>query len=317
MKKTVFAIMAFVMFLTFAGEFRAASAADLKKLDITYVKSPLNIPSIVQKRMELFEKEFGPRGITIGHPEITAGPKQTQAMAAKSVDFANCVGGTSVIIAASQGLDIKIIGIYGRSPKAFTLLVTDPAVKSIADLKGKKIAGPKGTVLHQLLVAALLKEGMTYDDVQHIEMGIPHGVAALFGGSIDGALAAGPSVADALDKGARVLFTGEGLVDATTVVAVRGELLRTSPEIVRDFVKVRRESIYFMKTNSDEAYRLTAEETGLSVEKVREMAPLYDFTPDVLPSDVEELKRTHDFLLDAGLITKAIDVETIIEAVKP
>ncbi len=186
------------------------------------MKSPLNIPSIVQKRMELFEKEFGPAGIAVGHPEITAGPKQTQAMAAGSVDFANCVGGTSVIIAASQGLDIKIVGIYGRSPKAFTLLVNDPAVKSLADLKGKKIAGPKGTVLHQLLVAALMKEGMKYDDVQHIEMGIPHGVAALFGGSIDGALAAGPSVADALSKGARVLFTGEGLVDATTVVAVRG-----------------------------------------------------------------------------------------------
>lgn len=316
MKRMILAIMVLAL-LVASGAALSSASAEIRELNITYVKAPLNIPSIVQKRMELFEKEFGPQGITVGHPEITAGPKQTQAMAAGSVDFANCVGGTSVLIAASQGLDIRIIGIYGRSPKAFTLLVNDPGVKSLADLKGKKIAGPKGTVLHQLLAAALKKEGMAYDDVQHIEMGIPHGVAALFGGSVDGALAAGPSVADALSKGARILFDGEGLVDATTVVAVRGELLRTHPEIVRSFDKVRRASVAFMKADTEEAFRLTAEETGLSVEQVREMAPLYDFDPEIRPSDIEELKRTQDFLLEAGLITKTIDVESLIEVVKP
>ena len=130
-------------------------------------------------------------------------------------------------------------------------------------------------------------------------------------------ISAGPSVADALSKGARVLFTGEGLVDATTVVAVRGELLRSHPEIVRAFDKVRRESVDFMKTNPDEAFRLAAEETGLSVEQVREMAPLYDFGPEIRPSDVEELKRTQDFLLEAGLITRTIDIDALIEVVKP
>ena len=140
MKRLVLAFMAFALLVGVDADISAA--ADIKELNITYVKSPLNIPSIVQKRMELFEKEFGPAGIAVGHPEITAGSKQTQAMAAGSVDFANCVGGTSVIIAASQGLDIKIVGIYGRSPKAFTLLVDDPAVKSLADLKALAVYRP-------------------------------------------------------------------------------------------------------------------------------------------------------------------------------
>lgn len=316
MKKLIGILVLLALFIVPAMSGSPAFAS-VKELNITYVKSPLNIPSIVEKRMELFEKEFGPLGITVGHPEITAGPKQTQALAAGSVDFANCVGGTSVLIAASQGLDIKILGIYARSPKAFTLLVTDPSVKSLAGLKGKKIAGPKGTVLHQLLVAALAKEGMTYDDVRHIEMGIPHGVAALFSGGVDGALAAGPSVADAQKKGARILFTGEGLVDATTVIAVRGELLRSSPDLVKRFVKVHRASVAFMKSDPEKAFNLTAGETGLSVEDVKAMAPLYDFDPDIRPSDVEELKRTRDFLFDAGMITKKISVEGVVEAVEP
>jgi sulfonate transport system substrate-binding protein len=176
MKRMILAITVLAL-LVASGAALSSASAEIRELNITYVKAPLNIPSIVQKRMELFEKEFGPQGITVGHPEITAGPKQTQAMAAGSVDFANCVGGTSVLIAASQGLDIRIIGIYGRSPKAFTLLVNDPGVKSLADLKGKKIAVPRGRAASASACGAQ-ERGNGYDDVQHIEMGIPTGRAS-------------------------------------------------------------------------------------------------------------------------------------------
>ena len=43
-----------------------AEAAD-KELAITYVKSPLNIPSILEKRLGLLEAEFGPLGYAVSH----------------------------------------------------------------------------------------------------------------------------------------------------------------------------------------------------------------------------------------------------------
>ena len=81
----------------------AAKAELPKTIHITYVKAPLNVPSIVEKKMGLFEKEFGKDKIAVDFPEITAGPKQTEAMAAGSVDFAHCLGGTSAILAAANG----------------------------------------------------------------------------------------------------------------------------------------------------------------------------------------------------------------------
>ena len=57
----------------------------------------------------------------------------------------------------------------------------------IEDLKGKKVAGPKGTALHQILVAALNSKGMNINDVEFLQMDLPKAQAALLGGHVDAA----------------------------------------------------------------------------------------------------------------------------------
>ena len=114
------------------------------------------------------------------------------------------------------------------------IVVKDPAIKSVRDLKGKKVAGPKGTILHQLLAAALEKEGMTVKDVQFIQMDLPSGANALAKGSVDAALLAGPAAYNTLASGARMLKNGEGLVDATIVIATTEKFLKEYPKAVRD-----------------------------------------------------------------------------------
>lgn len=287
-------------------------AGAAEKIALTYVKAPLNVPSIVEKKLELFEKAFAADGIDVVYPEITAGPAQTQAMAAGSIQFANCLGGTSALLAASAGVDLKIIAVYSRAPEAFVLLAKDPSVTSVADLKGKKVAGPKGTVLHQLLATALKEASMGADDVQFLSMGLPEGVAALLSGSVDAALAAGPAAYKAQEAGARVVVDGRGLVDATTVIAVAGPFLREHPDRVRRFLDVHRQALTFMKEDKERAFSLTAEETGLDVSAVEAMFPLYDFDPEIRPSDVEELKRTQDFLVENGLMEKTVDVDALV-----
>jgi sulfonate transport system substrate-binding protein len=303
-----------------AGEQKAAAPAAPEKpkiINITYVKAPLNVPSIVEKKMGVFEKEFGKDNIAITFPEITAGPKQTEAMAAGSVDFAHCLGGTAAILAAANGVDLKIIGIYSRAPKAFELLAKNDKLQSVKDLKGKKVAGPKGTVLHQLLLTALEKNGLKADDVEFIAMDIPGAVAALMNGSVDAALAAGPDALKAELGGARVLTTGEGLVEATIVTAVRGEFLRNNPDLVKRFLQVHRSTLDYVKKNQEEALSQTAAETGLTLEMVKRMYPWYDFDADIRPSDIQELKATQEFLIKNGMLSKSVKIEDIIATIEP
>lgn len=293
------------------------AAAPLKELKVTYVKAPLNIPSIVDKNNQTIAKGFEKDGTKVSFPEITSGAKQTEALAAGSLDIASCLGGTSAILAASNGADVKVVGIYSRAPKAFNIMVKDPAIKTAADLKGKRVAGPKGTILHQILAAALVKEKLTLKDVEFRSVNsIPPAVNALLTGEVDAALVAGAEVLRAQRAGARILANGEGLVNATIVVGVSGKFLKEHPEAVKKFMTLHQESIDFMKKNPDKAFEFTAKETGLSTDDVKLMAPWYDFSTAITEKDIKDLEETQDFLLANEMQKKKIDIKSMLAEVK-
>ena len=298
-----------------AGEKKEA-APPVKDLKVTYVKSPLNIPSIVDKNNQTLVTEFGKDKITVTFPEINSGAKQTEALASGSLDVCSALGGTSAILAASNGVDVKVVGIYSRAPKAFNIMVKDPAIKTAADLKGKKVAGPKGTILHQILVAALNKEGLKPDAVNFVSLGIPASVNALMSGDADAALVAGADVLRAQKAGARILCNGEGLVDATIVIGVSGKLLKEHPEIVKKYLAIHQQNIDFMNKEQEKAFGFTAKETGLSLDEVKIMAPWYDFSTKITDKDIKDLEETQDFLLAMGMQKNKIDIKTLLAEVQ-
>lgn len=314
MKSKMIKVMSIVLMVVFLFSFSVSTfaAQDLEKLNISYVKLPLNVPSIVEKERQLFEKEFNPDGIEVKFPEITQGSKMTQAVAAGSLDFCNALGGTSLILAAANGVDIKMIGVYSRAPKAFNIMAKDPAIKSTADLKGKKVVGPKGTILHQLLLASLVKNDLSLADLEFVNLGIARGISALLTDSADAALVAGPAVPQALENGAHIIESGEGLLDATIVIAVSGEFLDEHPAIVERYLKVHQESLKFMDENPKETFAVVAEETGISKEDVEKMYSWYDFNPEITESDINELKKTQDFLLNNGMLSQSIEIKSLI-----
>lgn len=322
MNKKIFALgLSLVTAMVFAagcgGEKKAAPAAPpIKELKVTYVKSPLNIPSIVDKNNQTLVKGFAKDNIKVTFPEINSGAKQTEALASGSLDVCSALGGTSAILAAANGVDVKVVGIYSRAPKAFNVMVKDPTIKSAKDLKGKKVAGPKGTILHQILVAALDKEKLTQNDVNFVSLGIPAGVNALLSGEVDAALVAGADVLRAQKAGARILANGEGLVDATIVIGVSGKLLKEHPEVVKKYLALHQENIDFMKKEQAKAYDFTAKETGLKVDEVKIMAPWYDFTTKITDVDVKDLEATQDFLMKMGMQKKKIDIKSMLVEVK-
>ena len=314
-KKTSLIISVLILLTSFTGCTQKQSTIP-KSINISYVKAPLNVPSIVEKKKHLFEDEFSKDGINIKYPEITEGSKMTEAVAAGSLDFCNAIGATSVILAAANGVNIKIIGIYSRAPKAFTVMVKDPSIKTIKDLKGRQIVGPKGTILHQLVLGVLAKANLKPADVQFSNMAIPDGVSALLAGKVDVALVAGPSVANAEKNGARILTTGEGILDATIVIAASGKFLDEYPDIAKRYLAVHEKSLQFMKDSKDSTYQLTADETKLSLDPVKSMYALYDFNPKITKDDIIELSKTQDFLKTNGMLTKTIDVKSLIANLK-
>ena len=112
--KKVFAIILALMMT--AGCFTAfADGLSVDSLTATYVTSPLNVPSIVEKENGIFTETLG---IPVEYAEITSGADQTQALASGDVQLLYAVGGTSIILSAANGADIKVLNIELKSPRA-------------------------------------------------------------------------------------------------------------------------------------------------------------------------------------------------------
>jgi sulfonate transport system substrate-binding protein len=286
-----------------------AIAREIDVLRVTYVASPFNVPSIVMRANGYLEETFRPLGIEIEWLEITSGAKQMQALAAGEIHIASVLGGTSAILGRAGGIDVRVIAVFSRNPAAFKILAMPDGPADVASLRGKKVAGPKGTVLHQLLAAALAKQGLRLTDVEHVNMDLPSARAALLAGSVDAATLAGHNALVIEQAGGRVLASGDGLIEPTTVIGVRGDLLENNPEIVEAYLAAHRKALEFMRSNPEAALQIAAAEQQLDLEDARNMMTYYDFfTPRVTDRDIANLSADQDFMVEAGMLTDTIDI---------
>lgn len=285
--------------------------SDLNKLVFTYVTSPLNVPTIIEKNQGIFAKDLGEMGITTDYAELTSGADQTQALASGDVQVLYAVGATSVILSAANGADIKVLNMYSRSPKAFCMYSKDDTLNSPESLKGKTIAGPTGTNLHELLVSYLAQADMTLDDVNYVNMSIPDAKAGLDGGSVDVALLAGAAAYNAEKQGCHKVTDGEGLIKAIIAVATTQKFYDEHPEVIAQLEKSQQEIADFMKENPDETISIVAKELDLDEEAVKEMYGYYDFSLNISDDDKEGFQKTADFMLESGMIDDPLDVNTL------
>lgn len=283
----------------------------IDKLTFTYVTSPLNVPTIIEKEKGIFAQNFADMGVTVEYAELTSGSDQTQALASGDVQVLYAVGATSVILSAANDADIKVLNMYSRSPKAFCLYTQDETIASPEDLRGKTIAGPTGTNLHELLVSYLATADMSIEDVNYVNMSIPEAKAALDGGSLDVAMVAGATAYQCAQQGYHLVTDGEGLIDAIIAVAVTDKFYNEHPEIIEKLTEAQAEIAAFISENEEEALEIVAAALDLEVEAVEEMYAYYNFSTEITEEDKAGFQNTADFMYESGMIETEFDVNEL------
>ncbi len=278
----------------------------------TYVSAPLNVPSILEKEQQGLSKVYEEMGLKFAYSDLTSGADQTAALASGDIQILNAVGGASVLLAAANGADIAMISMYSRAPGAFCMYSKDDSLTSPESLKGKTIAGPKGTNLHELLVAYLGTGGMKVEDVNYTNMDIPSARAALEAGSIDVALLGGAAAYNADKAGFHKICDGEGLIAATICTATSRDFYEKNPEIIHAFVDEQARILKYMEENPDEAAAITAKAIDTPLEDVQQMLPLYDFSMEISEEDLQMFQATEEFLYNAGMIENHVDVKSLV-----
>ncbi|MBC2721443.1 ABC transporter substrate-binding protein [Desulfosporosinus sp.] len=284
-----------------------------KTINASYVSRPINVPSIVAQEKKLFESEFQKDGIEFKWHDISVPSNQLEALAAKSLDFANSLNYVSAILAKANGNDLKIVASYSRFPKGINLVVkTDGSVNTVADLKGKKIALQKGTMLHEMLIRALADVQLTTQDLELINMDSTAATAALAAGHVDATILPEPLLSKAVATGKiKKLNSAEGLIPGLAVIAVRSEFAQTQPELVKRYLNVHKASIDWSEANIEEALTMTAQKNQMDIKAVKALYPIFNFEMN-LDEVKSDLLKSASFLQKEGMIRSDVDINKVI-----
>jgi sulfonate transport system substrate-binding protein len=180
------------------------------------------------------DKQLAARGVDVKWTEFPAGPQLLEGLNVGSVDFGK-VGETPPIFAQAAGANLVYVANEPPAPVGEAIIVPKTStLKSVADLKGKKIVLNKGSNVHYLLVKALEKAGIDYKDIQTVYLPPADARAAFERGSVDAWVIWDPFFAAAEKQlGARVLVDGKGLVSNHQFYLAARPYAEKNPEILK------------------------------------------------------------------------------------
>ena len=293
--------------------FAAGAFAEMpEKVTMVYVKSPFNLQNMVMKEKGMLEKAFEKDGVKVEWKSINSGAKQAQAMAAGAVDVSAVMNTASLLMANGAGNTVYVASGVSHPTDTFAIVGKPGAAMTVKDLKGKKVAGPRGTVLHQLLVAALLKNGMTADDVEFLSMDPNAAMTAAVSGKVDAALVAASGIIKAEEAGCRGITTAKGLVDVNLVMTASKTFAEKHPEALATVVRVEREADEWIKANWQEALAIGAKEHGISLKDAEKLASWSNYYGVLTEADLRGLEADQAFLVENGMMRAPIDVKSIV-----
>jgi sulfonate transport system substrate-binding protein len=243
---------------------RPAAADPAKQLRIGYQKIGL---LLVLKGQHSLEQRFAAQGIDVSWVEFPSGPPLVEALNAGSIDI-GYVGDTPPIFAQASGVNFVYVASVPNPGQSNGILVRDGAgIKTLADLRGKKIAVTKGSSAQNVLVQALAKAGVAYADVQPIYLQPPDAGAALRNGSVDAWSIWDPFFAlGEKYPGVHTLTDARGVAPSNAFFIASRSFATQNPSIVSGFVDTAQKLDPWIAAHQADVAQVSADASGVDLE---------------------------------------------------
>ncbi len=285
-----------------------AQAQTRGELRIGYQKSASLF--VLQKAQGTLEKRLAPLGVSLKWVEFPAGPQLLEGLNLGSVDV-GFVGEAPPIFAQAAGAKFVYIGYDPAAPQAEAIVVPKTsAIKTVAELKGKKVALNKGSNVHYLLVKVLEKHGLKYTDIQPVFLAPADARAAFEKGAVDAWAIWDPFLAAAEKQiGARILADGTGVVNNYAYYLAERGFVEKHPEVIKALFEDLVERGRWLKANPKQAAALIAPLQGLDADVVEVNLRRYQYGVTSLTDVViAEQQKIADVFHELKLIPKPIIV---------
>lgn len=259
------------------------------------------------------EPRLAKEGVSVKWAEFPGGPQLLEALNVGSVDFGN-TGETPPVFAQAAGADLLYVAYEPPAPAGEAILVAkNSSIKSVAELKGKKVALNKGSNVHYLLVRALENAGLSWNDIQHVYLAPADGRAAFQSGSVDAWVIWDPFLAAAEKQlEARALKDGSGLVDNHQFYLARRPYASANQKVLNILLDEIRGIGDWSKKSPEEVAKQVAPVLGLpeDIALVAVKRQGYDVKP-ITPAVVSAQQKIADAFFNLKLIPKQLDIRSV------
>ena len=287
------------------------AAADVpKEFRIGYQKSGV---LVVARQQGTIEQALARLGVgSVKWVEFQYGPPLLEALGIGSIDI-GAVGDTPPIFAQAAGAKVVYAAATPASQSAI-LVPQDSPVRTIADLKGKRLAFARGSSSHNFVVQALAKAGLAPSDVQQTFLNPADAVAAFSRRSVDAWAVWDPYFALAEQKhDARVVTTAAEVLDSYSFYLANRDFAARYPQTLKTALDALGRTIAWSAANRDKLASAISEVTGVelavqarAVDRLKiEIGPLTD-------PIVQTQQTIADSFHTLGIVPRQVNVRDIV-----
>jgi len=304
----LFLAIALFLGMTWAGP-AAAQPGTPAKIRVVHVPVLIFAPLYVAIERGYFRQE----GLDVELIGTPGGASSFVVLASGRAEVVVGGLGAALFNAAARGLDFKVVGpVHMEKPPVSTPLVAGKKaydsgqVRSVRDLKGKRVAvNVLGSATEFWLNAALLKGGLTMDDVQVVAVNFPDVPAALENGAIAAGLLGEPLATLAEDRG-QIVRLSDDFVNGVQVTALyySGAFIRSHPKEAVGFMTAwlrASRDLYAGGYKRDDVAAIVEKYTGVPAAIVKRAAPPFHEPNGKM--NFNDFKRLQEFFKKRGSLT--------------
>ncbi|MCI1676677.1 MAG: sulfonate ABC transporter substrate-binding protein [Ewingella americana] len=292
------------------GSFNAAWAEDAPKtVNIGYQKA--NIFALLKYRGTL-DSDFSKQGITVRWVEFPAGPQMLEGLNVGSIDLA-ATGDAPPTFAQAAKADLVYLAHSPANPQTEAIVVPENSpIKTVADLKGKRVALNKGSDVNYLLVSALENAGLKYKDVTPVYLPPSDARAAFQRGAVDAWVIWDPYLAEVeTHEKARLVKNAEGLVPHYTFYLASRKFADTYPQTAEKVVDELKQLSDWANKNPDGAADILSTSTGLDKAIWAKAVARMPFGAERMTPEVfKEQQALADKFSEIGLLPVKVNVSS-------
>jgi sulfonate transport system substrate-binding protein len=289
---------------------RARAEAGVKEIRVGYQKNGV---LVLARQQATLEKHFKPQGIDVKWVEFSSGPPMMEAMNVGSIDY-GAVGDSPPVFAQAAGAAIVYAAGQPITNGQGILVPQNSAIKSIADLRGKRIGFTKGSSAHNITVQTLEKAGLTYADVTPVYLTPPDAGPAFANGSIDAWAIWDPYFAIGETKqNGRILVNASEITKTNSFYIANRDFAKNHGSVLQQIIDVTASTAKWAEQHRDEVAKSLSAVTGIALDIQTIAANRSAFAVGPITEDIIATQQgVADRFFRLGLIPRQIAIRDIV-----